>query len=97
MRMLPATSEPNFREPCVNHRLTKSLVNSGLTCDPHRSRLVRFALTPWTSLTRCSAYGRVIRMKSGLGRGLAMVGNTARWSSLRCDGIWPGGRRVDWP
>jgi len=28
-----------------------------------------------------SAYGRAIRVKSGLGRGLAMVGNTARWSS----------------
>ena len=28
-----------------------------------------------------SAYGRAIRVKSGLGRGLAMVENTVRWSS----------------
>ena len=29
-----------------------------------------------------SAYGRSIRVKSGLGRGLVMVANAARWSSL---------------
>ena len=40
-------------------------------------------LSAWCEApARGSAYGRVIRMKSGLGPGLAMVGNAARWSSV---------------
>jgi hypothetical protein len=49
-----------FSWTIVDNRVTKSFVNNGLACDLHRSRLLRFALSPWASSTRCSVSGSAI-------------------------------------